>query len=268
MVEYWITDIAAATLLLIIIASTAKFVHERNSKGKLAKLPPGPAGLPILGNTLQFPSKHLGTYSRSLFKKYGNFVSLQVFGSPWIFIGDMGLAKTILAKHSIKHSSRATPYYFSTHVDSMHILWALRKEVTVPRKLATGVMSSVRIGRTELLQEFEALVNVKHLLDDSGENWYHHMERVATSTVLSTAFGKHYPTGYEAGFQTLLKVFRDGVELGNPSASIVNLLPILDYIPGPMPWRTRAESFKQLQQTIFGELFEHALKGNASGVNT
>ncbi|KAJ6490079.1 hypothetical protein C8R45DRAFT_1073929, partial [Mycena sanguinolenta] len=46
-----------------------------------ARRPPGPPGLPLLGNILQVPVKHLPTYFRRLCEEYGGFVSLNLAGA-------------------------------------------------------------------------------------------------------------------------------------------------------------------------------------------
>ncbi|KAG6894242.1 hypothetical protein C0992_006947, partial [Termitomyces sp. T32_za158] len=92
------------------------------------------------------------------------------------------------------------------------------------------MMSLVRSGKTEPLQEYEAILNIKHLLDDGGKNWSHHIKR--------------------------------------PTTSITNIFPFLDLIPGPMPWRTRAESFRKRNDALYEKLVDEAVAGKASGMYT
>ncbi|KAG6907957.1 hypothetical protein DXG01_006745 [Tephrocybe rancida] len=149
-------------------------------------------------------------------------------------------------------------------------------------------MSAVRSGKTQLLQEFEAKLNIQKLLDDGGRGWYHHMERLAASTPLSAGFGVHCPTGDEPVLKDVLgvrlnlqikqqeitligeynQVLDELVNLSAPSASIINVLPFLDLIPGPMPWRTRAKSFRMRDADVYGRLVEDAVTGKNSGMNT
>ncbi|KAG6827374.1 hypothetical protein H0H93_015651 [Arthromyces matolae] len=163
-------------------------------------LPPGPPGLPFLGNVLQVPPTHLATYFREIVEKYGSLVSLNMAGQTLILIGDMEIGKQLLERQGAKHSSRPVIHYFRKYVDPECDNWALIEDgptFTIGRKLTVGIMSLVRAGKTEPLQEFEAMVNIQHLLDDGGKNWFDHMNRVAASTVLSATFGLHCPTGRE-----------------------------------------------------------------------
>ncbi|KAG6859132.1 hypothetical protein C0995_011269, partial [Termitomyces sp. Mi166 len=97
-----------------------------------------------------------------------------------ILLGDMKIAKELLEKRSAKHSSRPVLPYVQKHVDPETYIWALSEECEshrLGRKLTVGIMSLVRAGKTEPLQEYEAALNIQLLLDDGGKDWFHHIKR-------------------------------------------------------------------------------------------
>ncbi|KAF7331129.1 Cytochrome P450 2B11 [Mycena sanguinolenta] len=190
---------------------------------------------------------------------------------PVFLIGDIKLAKEILEKRSAKFSSRPTIPYIRYHVDPAQVYWGLDKQSEthfIARRLTAGLMAAVRAGETEPLQQFEALLNITHLLDDGGKNWFHHIERVSASMVLAAAFGLHCPTGQEPDLKEVIACTAEAGRLSTPSASIVNVLPFLDMIPGPMPWRKRAQAYRKREDALYNRLVARAVSGEASGMNT
>ncbi|KAF7346656.1 Steroid 17-alpha-hydroxylase/17,20 lyase [Mycena sanguinolenta] len=230
-----------------VIALLGGFYLLRSRTASRARRPPGPLGLPLLGNVLQAPAK------------------------PVFLIGDIRLAKEILEKRSTKFSSRPTIPYLHYHVDPAQVYWAFNKQnetYFIGRKLTTGLMAAVRAGETEPLQQFEALLNVNHLLDDGGKDWYHHIDRVSASMVLAAGFGLHCPTGQEPDLKEVIACTAEFVTLSSPSGSIMNVLPFLDMIPGPMPWRKRAQTYRKREDALYDRLITRAVSGDASGMNT
>ncbi|KAH0589265.1 hypothetical protein H2248_005027 [Termitomyces sp. 'cryptogamus'] len=112
-------------------------------------------------------------------EEYGGLVSLKLAGSTVILVGDLKLAKHLLKKHLAKHSSHPVLPYIRKYVDPENDFWALGEECeshSLGRKLTFGIMSLIRVGKTEPLQEYEAAFNVHHLLGDGGKDWFHHIE--------------------------------------------------------------------------------------------
>ncbi|KAG6888629.1 hypothetical protein C0995_006873 [Termitomyces sp. Mi166 len=258
-------------LAVILVVALGLSVHTQLSKANRGhKPPPGPSGIPLLGNLLDIPGKlkHLATYFRRLLEEYGGLVSLNV---RLILIGDIKLAKELLEKRAAKHSSRPVVHYIHHHLDPMEAQWVTIKEGrnhTLARKLTAGVMSTVRAGKTEPLQEFEATLNIQRLLDDGGAEWFHHMSLISASSACAAGFGIHSLNGQESDLKEILDVIDETVLLTTPSASIVNALPYLDLLPGPMPWRARARTFRKREDAIYKRVIDEAVTGKASGMNT
>ncbi|KAF7347995.1 Steroid 17-alpha-hydroxylase/17,20 lyase [Mycena sanguinolenta] len=245
------------TVAAIALLGGIYFVRSRTVSR--ARRPPGPSGLPLLGNLLQAPVKVIPS----------SFLIQSM--QPVVLIGDIRLAKEILEKRSAKFSSRPTIPYVRYHVDPAQVYWAFSKQNEshfIARRLTAGLMAAVRAGETEPLQQFEALLNVTHLLDDRGKNWFHHFDRVSASMVLTVAFGLHCPTGQEPDLKEVMVCLTEGIRLAAPSASIINVLPFLDIIPGPMPWRKWARIHRKRDDVLYDKLITHAVSGEASGMNT
>ncbi|KAJ7639209.1 hypothetical protein FB45DRAFT_422721 [Roridomyces roridus] len=151
------------------------------------------------------------------------------------------------------------------------LLGLARPKCKTPRRAQAhrgSLMSDIGAGETEAVQQFEALISMTHLLEDGGKNWARHLDRTGASMIFTVAFGSHCPTGEERDFKELLKSLEMLVNLLDPAASITNILPFLDWLPGPMPWRKRAEAYRKYEDDMYNRLFENALTGKGAGMNT
>ncbi|KAJ7628933.1 cytochrome P450 [Roridomyces roridus] len=276
----WIVAFSALAVIYTLSLSL------RTRSGADSRRPPGPRGLPVLGNLLDIPGKHLATYFRQLCEEYGGLVSLNFAGfasisrpmglkiltrihQRIILLGNMTLARELLEKRSAKFSSRPIVPY-ALHYDPEQIYWTSvsGRNNFLGRKLTAGIMAGVRAGDTELLQQLEALVCTTRLLEGRGKDWMREIERTSASMILSASFGLHCPTGEEPELKEVLTCLTELVQLGSPSGSIINALPFLDIIPGPMPWRKRAAAFRKREDALYDHLVTRAVSGEAAGMNT
>ncbi|KAG6834602.1 hypothetical protein H0H93_008658, partial [Arthromyces matolae] len=163
-------ELAVAVATLIATVGVLS-LRPNSSKGKL---PPGPRGLPLIGNVLQVPTEHLATYFRKLYKEYGGIVYLNLLGNNLIVVGDGKLARELMDKRSGKYSGRPVEPYMSKYVDPdekvalRHRYWGFsdpNATFRLGRKLTTQVMSSVRAGQSQALHRFEAMLTMQHIIE-------------------------------------------------------------------------------------------------------
>ncbi|WMV39294.1 hypothetical protein MTR67_032679 [Solanum verrucosum] len=69
-------------------------------------LPPGPSGLPIIGNLHQYDNSTPHLYFWKLSKKYGEIFSLKLGSTPMFLISSAKLAKEIMKKQDLAFCSR------------------------------------------------------------------------------------------------------------------------------------------------------------------
>ncbi|KAG6878351.1 hypothetical protein C0993_008109 [Termitomyces sp. T159_Od127] len=78
-------------LAVVLFIALALCIYARRAANGDLGIPPGPLGMPILGNLLEVPGKRL------------------------ILIGDIRLAKELLERHANKHSSRPVVHYIVSY---------------------------------------------------------------------------------------------------------------------------------------------------------
>ncbi|MCD7472190.1 hypothetical protein HAX54_013198 [Datura stramonium] len=90
-------------LVIIIILS---FLLPKAKKNGKNILPPGPLGLPFIGNLHQFDSLTPHLYFWKLSKKYGKIFSLKLGSTPMIVVSSAKLAKEVLKTQDLVFCSR------------------------------------------------------------------------------------------------------------------------------------------------------------------
>ncbi|KAI0331711.1 CyP450 monooxygenase [Cubamyces sp. BRFM 1775] len=99
---YWAFDYSTASLhgaLLVLLLCLILIAH-RALVGR-PRLPPGPKGLPLIGNVLDLPSKATWVALRDFSRRYGDVMSLNIFGETIIVLNSMTAATELLEKRSI-----------------------------------------------------------------------------------------------------------------------------------------------------------------------
>ncbi|KAH0580769.1 hypothetical protein H2248_002253 [Termitomyces sp. 'cryptogamus'] len=92
--------IPAALFLAWILASVIRHYFER------LKMPPGPTGLPLLGNVFQMPTVMPWLRFAEFSQKYGPVVSFNAAGHPVIVLNDHKSAYELLDRRGTNYSHR------------------------------------------------------------------------------------------------------------------------------------------------------------------
>ncbi|KAF5640103.1 oxidoreductase [Fusarium tjaetaba] len=222
-----------------------------------AQLPPGPRGLPLVSNVLDLPragqfEAHHWARHKDL---YGNISSVTVFDQTLIIINDAKLAQTILNDRSAKHSSRSKMTFAGEMVgwDKTLSFLPYSDQLRSHRKKAhLCLKSEASVKSNDVIQEIEVGHFLLHLLRDP-DRLVEHIQKQAGSVILKVVYGY---TAEQFRPDPLLSTVRKVVDefgiAAKPGAFMVDLVPILKYIPDWFPgagfkttakqWRANLES--------------------------
>ncbi|KAI1047620.1 hypothetical protein LB505_012637 [Fusarium chuoi] len=222
-----------------------------------AQLPPGPRGLPLVGNVLDLP--RAGQFEAHHWAKhkdlYGNISSVTVFGQTLVIINDAKLTQTILNDRSAKHSSRSKMTFAGEMVgwDKTLSFLPYNDQLRSHRKKAhLCLKSEASIKSNDAIQEIEVGHFLLHLLRDP-DRLVEHIQKQAGSVIVKVVYGY---TAEQFKPDPLLSTVRKVVDefgiAAKPGTFLVDLIPILKYIPDWFPgagfkatakqWRSNLES--------------------------
>ncbi|BGP58554.1 hypothetical protein JCM8202_001218 [Rhodotorula sphaerocarpa] len=218
--------------------------------GKRAKgpLPPGPPGLPLVGNILDIPKSRPWVKFAEWTDKYGPMYTLKLGRTTMLVIGRAGPAIDLLDKRSSKYSSRARLIMTSELVSRglrmtfmpYSDLW--RRQ----RRLLHQLTSPAASSTYEPIQEQESTQIVLDMLNDPANHWPH-CQRYAGSTIMQIAFNKRAQTFKDPAITRMRAINEMMTKTAVAGRYLVDSLPFLNYIPEALA------PFKQEAHHIFDE---------------
>ncbi|KAJ6448206.1 cytochrome P450 [Mycena sanguinolenta] len=209
-----------------------------------ARRPPGPRGLPIVGNALQLPTNYDWETLSRWTKEYGDVVYLEAFRQPLVLLNSHKVAKDVLEKAI--YSNR--PHLNSSGFDKTFVLQQCNEEWRRQRKIASQDLAPRMVPRYHAFLESEARLLARHLLQDPSK-LAHLVELKAGTILIRIAYG-HYVRTDDDPFLLLV---RASMSIFTRSASagvwLVDSMPILKYLPMWLPgtgFLTKAKSWRDI----------------------
>ncbi|XP_019464848.1 PREDICTED: cytochrome P450 83B1-like [Lupinus angustifolius] len=187
------------TLVLLAFPLLLLFLYKKHKRTINSTLPPGPRGLPIIGNLHQLDSNVLPLNLYELSKTYGPIFSLQLGLRPAIIISSPKLAKEVLKTHDLDLCTR--PSLFSLMKISYNGLdmvfspyrdyWRHTRKISIIHFLSLKrVLMFSSIRKYEVTQLMKTIS--KHVSSSQVTNLSELMTCLTTTLVCRTAFGRRY----------------------------------------------------------------------------
>ncbi|KAJ7690176.1 cytochrome P450 [Mycena olivaceomarginata] len=160
-------------------------LFARSNKRK-EKLPPGPGGLPILGNLLQIPKDRAWLTFSEWRKTYGDIIYLNIAGQNTVVLGNYKVSSDLLDRRAGIYSDRARNIVAGELLTGGLVL-AFAQHNDVWKRMRRGSHESVAKNYFGF-QETESTLLVDQFLKDPND-WDKHLRRASTSLVLSVIYG-------------------------------------------------------------------------------
>ncbi|KAJ3790361.1 cytochrome P450 [Lentinula aff. detonsa] len=170
-------------LAILFTLQVFKALHLRS------RLPPGPSGLPILGNLLQLPTSQTWLTFDKWSKQYGPIFYLNIAGQNTIVLGTHKAAADLLDRRANIYSDRPEFVVLNLLTGGMHWAWTHADDLWKrQRRGAHEALSAQTAKEYFAYQETESIIMVDQLLTDP-KNFLAHFQRVSTSLSLSIIYG-------------------------------------------------------------------------------
>ncbi|MED6170196.1 hypothetical protein PIB30_028582 [Stylosanthes scabra] len=237
------------------------FQKQRTLKNKA--LPPGPRGLPIIGNLHQLDNSSLYLQLFELSKKYGPIFSLQLGLKPAIIISSPKLAEEALKNHDREFSGRPSligPQKLTYNGLSMSFSPYNQYWREIRKTFVAHILSSKRVSSFSSIRTFEVKQWIKKISSHASSKKVTNLNEMLTSLtstiICRIAFGRRYEDeGVERSrFHDLLNEFQAMLA----SFFVSDYIPFLGWIDRLNGMHARLDrTFKELDKFYQEVIDEH-----------
>ncbi|KDQ54011.1 hypothetical protein JAAARDRAFT_113130, partial [Jaapia argillacea MUCL 33604] len=237
-------------------------------------LPPGPPGLPLIGNLLDIPKDYMWLKFEEHCKNYGDVVSLQVLGKTMILLGSAEAVSEVLEKRSSIYSDRVRlPMIIELMKwDRVFSLMRYGPQWREYRRVFHQHFNQLAVHKYQDVQARESRAFLRRLLE-KPEDFYDHIRLAFTATILDIIYGITVKDNKDKFVTTSEAAVESASRAAVPGAFLVDFIPILKYVPAWFPgagFKRKAEEWRQLKDRFINEPFD-VVKGalyNGSAVPT
>ncbi|KAL0958951.1 hypothetical protein HGRIS_014263 [Hohenbuehelia grisea] len=254
-------------LILIILARVKNYLWTRTLE---LPYPPGPKPLPVIGNLKDLPRKdEVAVYSKWA-AQYGDLVHISVFGKHIVFVNSFQVANELFEKRSSNYSDRNKLHMIN---DLMGWDWSFghmpygerwrRHRKLFHRQFQPSVVNSffpIHIRETHAL--------LKRLLD-TPDDMINHLRHNAASTIMKVTYGIDVAPRDDYYINIAERALDGMAKAASPGAFLVDLVPILKYIPQWVPgagFQRLAWEWKKVTHEMRDAPFQAARSAMSNGV--
>lgn len=204
-------------------------------------LPPGPKGLPLVGNIKDLPrSADVPVWEHWLAHKdaYGPISSITVFGTTFVILNSSDVVLELLTKRAAIYSGRISQELSSKTVGWSNTLGMMQPgpEFKLHRKhIASIANQGATLKVFDRVQEEEAAHFLGNLLE-SPDQLLHHVRKEAAATVARIVYG-YVPNqhGNDPLIDLVNEVMEDLADASTTGRYLVDVIPLLKYLPEWFP---------------------------------
>ncbi|CAE7022126.1 hypothetical protein P3342_004979 [Pyrenophora teres f. teres] len=221
-------------------------------------LPPGPKGVPLLGNIYDLPRPDILECHHWLKHKdlYGPISSITVLGQTFVIVSDTDIALELLSSRAAIYSGRPKMVFSGDMVGWTNTLAMHQPDATFKqhrRNIAKVAGASTCLTVFDHIQNEEAVHFLLNVLD-TPDNLFEHIRKEAGAVILRITYG-YTPNaqGRDPLVDMAGQAMADFTEASAPGRWAVDVLPFLRYLPDGCPGtsfkRTARDMAKQLVRT-------------------
>ncbi|KDQ32813.1 hypothetical protein PLEOSDRAFT_1033030 [Pleurotus ostreatus PC15] len=238
---------------VLALCFTAASLHVVRWYQLRKKMPPGPLGLPFIGNSHQVPAVKPWRKFQAWNEHYGPVVSLFLGSTPVVVLGTPQAAWDLLDKRSDIYSSR--PRF----IMGGEILSDNKRGLMLPygeewrkwRKILHSGFHARKSDEYQPIQSLESKIMMHQILTEP-KGYERHIQRYAASVVTSVTYGKRIDSVDEWVVRENMRAMDCALHLYSiPGKYIVESMPWLLNLPLCLQWFRKAPEAQRQRDVKF-----------------
>ncbi|KAF8877182.1 cytochrome P450 [Infundibulicybe gibba] len=222
-----------STALTLFLCSLTRWRIKKSHGG--LPLPPGPRGSIFFGHLFELPANSPWEVYHQWCKDLGSdIIHLDIMGSSVIILDTATAAMDLIEKRSSIYSDRSKDYFFAGSCLSVLIL-GLGFQWRSHRRLFHRFFHPSAAARFQP-QEMKATHEMLGRLLDDDQDFVAHFRHMAGAVIMSIAYGIEVLPHNDPYIVASERGVRPVINAAVPGAYLVDLIPLLKYVPEWMPF--------------------------------
>ncbi|KUJ13355.1 cytochrome P450 [Mollisia scopiformis] len=223
-------------------------------------LPPGPRGLPFIGNLFDLADSDLVRGKvQGWAREYGDIFHTKIGGSDYIWLSSPKVVKDLMDKKSAIYSSRP-PLPLAQDVASSgrrQLFMQYGPDWRKLRKYSHALLNATTAIAYQPIQNYESKQLLVDLLD-TPERFYEHNRRYSASVIMLVTYGYRLSDWEDPLIKDIYAVLDNLTEMTAPGAHAVDSFPSLAFLPQFLlgNWRTFGKKVSEHDSKIYMKLWD------------
>lgn len=225
-VDYLVSFVGLAVLVV--------FLQKRRNPSGLP-YPPGPKGLPLLGNIFDIPKQSPWKVYAQWAKQYGDIISVQAMGQTIVIINSAKIARDLLGERGAIYSDRPTVPAFELMKFDYNLVftryrspkWKLGRKLA-DHSLRSGAALAYRPMQTRKVNQLlKKLPHTQNIIDD--------IRHMTAGIIMSLTYGYEIAESKDKFVYEIEDLVQRASAVAVPGATMINVFPPLRYLPAWFP---------------------------------